>query len=169
MSTPPKPPYGTHDIHVGTPLTAEQRATIVKWLPTAWAWQIANGWKFDTPPPSNLAALPDDQLINQYGMAYAAIQIHDTSGITLNPITAVQQSGLSVPNPIHSLEDFLNLLSNKNLWIRVAEFGIGGILLAVGVNAVLRPGQSLASAGGMLSPAGRVVRAVHNSAHGSFQ
>lgn len=45
---------------------------------------------------------------------------------------------LSIPNPISGVTNFLNVLASKNLWIRVGEFLVGGILLAVGANAILK-------------------------------
>jgi hypothetical protein len=45
-----------------------------------------------------------------------------------------------IPNPLSSIVDFLRLLANPHTWIRVGEFAIGAILLAVGTNAALKQG-----------------------------
>lgn len=54
-----------------------------------------------------------------------------------------------IPNPlsgITSVVDFLKLLTKPQTWQRVAEFVVGGILIAVGVSAMLRPqAEKLAS------------------------
>lgn len=151
MTTLPPPPF-TSDQQLQTPLTASQRAAILQWLGPAEAYSIAHGWSGVSLPP-NLASLTDDQLVGLYKLVYTTATFH-IPGMTWNPVGAVQQAGISNPltgqnfsNPLTSIEGFLGALTNPHLWIRVAEFGIGAIILAVGVNAVLRPGQSLASAG----------------------
>jgi hypothetical protein len=39
-----------------------------------------------------------------------------------------------IPNPL----SFLSMLTNRNLWFRVAEVGIGGVLIAAGVAAIVK-------------------------------
>lgn len=139
----PKPPYGPND--VSTPLTPDQRNTIVTWIPEAAAWAVANGWN-GQPLPANYATLPDDQLLKLYGLYYAMVSLK-IPGITLNPLKAGSLvnpfTGQDVQNPIVSLEQFLTLLTSKNLWLRVAEFSIGTLVLVVGLNAILRPGRPI--------------------------
>lgn len=64
-----------------------------------------------------------------------------------------------IPKGFSSVTDFLNTLASSNLWLRLAEFVIGGILLAVGANAlikqssgvdVVRTGRSIATKAAML-------------------
>jgi len=55
----------------------------------------------------------------------------------------IPPSGLppGIPNPLHALgsvEQFLTLLANRNLWFRVAEVTIGGVLIAAGVSAIVK-------------------------------
>lgn len=57
-----------------------------------------------------------------------------------DPGEAIPSSAIPGPN-IGSALDFLRLLTNPHTWVRVAEFGIGAILLAVGANAMLRQGM----------------------------
>lgn len=54
----------------------------------------------------------------------------------------------SIPNlnPLSKLgnvTDFLNTLVQPNTWVRVAEFAIGALLLAIGVNALLKSGTGV--------------------------
>jgi len=57
------------------------------------------------------------------------------------------------------LEHFLGLLTQRNFWIRVAEFLVGGTLLVVGFNGVLR--QTM---GGREAPQIRVPKNVKKAA-----
>jgi len=55
--------------------------------------------------------------------------------------TGEAQPGVGpLPNPLAGIAAFLSTLTNPHLWVRVGEFAIGGILLAVGVNAMLKQG-----------------------------
>jgi hypothetical protein len=56
----------------------------------------------------------------------------------------------------------LNALFSKNLWIRVAEFAIGGILLAVGANALMKQatGVDVARTGMKVAKTGAKVAAL---------
>lgn len=53
---------------------------------------------------------------------------------------------LKVPG-LGSVTDFLNTLVQPNTWIRVAEFAIGALLVAIGVNALLKQGTGVDVAG----------------------
>lgn len=144
VSTPP-PPFQLSEL--STPLTAVQRQKIIAWCHAASVTEAMDGWS-NSALPANFDSLPDDQLLGYYRLE-AGIQQITMPGITLNPLKGGSlvnpATGQDVQNPIKSVEEFLTLLSNKNLWIRVAEFGLGGVFIAVGLNAVLRPGKSLSS------------------------
>ena len=139
MSTP-APPYKLSEL--STPLTATQRTQIVKWCQIAAVSESLAGWHGST-LPANLADLPDDQLLVYY-KAEAAIQGFNIPGVDLNPKNALSDAGIQ--SPLTSINQFLGGLTNPNLWLRISEFGIGAILVAVGLNAVLRPGRSISSA-----------------------
>lgn len=53
-------------------------------------------------------------------------------------------NGVHIPSPsgivqgVRSWGEFLGALTNPNTWIRVAEVGVGVILIAVGVAAMLK-------------------------------
>lgn len=57
-----------------------------------------------------------------------------------DPGEAIPSSAIPGPN-IGSALDFLRLLTNPHTWVRVGEFAIGAILLAVGANAMLKQGM----------------------------
>lgn len=149
MASLPSPPF-TSDQQLQTPLTAEQRSRMIQWMVPAEAYSRAHGWTGDS-LPANLSSLTDDQLIGYYKLIFTMATFH-IEGMTWNPVTAVREGSIINPvtgqdfqNPLTTIEGFLTALVNPHLWIRVAEFGIGAIILAVGVNAVLRPGTSLSS------------------------
>lgn len=77
-------------------------------------------------PP--LAAKVDPEFINLYKDATLG------GHLNANPQTSKE---LNVPG-ISSVTDFLKLLTSGNLWIRVGEFAVGAILIAVGVNGMLK-------------------------------
>jgi hypothetical protein len=54
-----------------------------------------------------------------------------------------------VPKGFSSVTDFLNTLASPNLWVRIAEFVVGAILLTVGANALIKQstGVNVAGAG----------------------
>jgi hypothetical protein len=49
-------------------------------------------------------------------------------GLSINP-----GGGVTVNNPLTSLEQFLSELSNPHLWMRVGEVVLGLLLIAVGI------------------------------------
>lgn len=51
------------------------------------------------------------------------------------------QSASNATEGITSTLDFLKMLTSAQLWTRVAEFAVGGILIVVGANALLRTGM----------------------------
>lgn len=61
----------------------------------------------------------------------------------MNPVTGGPGGGIvgkaasNITNPVTDISHFLGALSNGSTWVRVAEFAIGGILIAVGVNKML--------------------------------
>jgi hypothetical protein len=57
---------------------------------------------------------------------------------------------------VDSVVDFLRLLTKAELWVRVGEFGIGVILITVGVNAALK--QTLGSSAPQIPSPAKVLR-----------
>lgn len=145
----PAPPIPLNGL--SPPLTADQRNRIIAWCHLASVAEGIEGWS-NSSLPANFDSLPDDQILAHYAAEVTIANLTNTGGFQINPITALKNSsvinpltGQDVHSPLASVEQFLGQLTNSNLWTRVAEFGIGGILLAVGLNAMLRPGQSLSS------------------------
>lgn len=72
----------------------------------------------------------------------------EPGGWLYNENKAVGQSVKNAPgvsqigSAIHSMDDLANALGNPNLWIRIAEFAVGGILLLVGADAILKQKSS---------------------------
>jgi hypothetical protein len=60
------------------------------------------------------------------------------TGINIPAIGSPAERAANAVQPITNTLDFLNRLADAKLWIRVAEFAIGGILLAVGAAAMLK-------------------------------
>lgn len=56
-------------------------------------------------------------------------------GATDNPNLLAPVAGNSAVQGIGSDLDFITRLTSKNLWIRVGEFAVGGILIYVGLKA----------------------------------
>jgi hypothetical protein len=78
---------------------------------------------------------PNDLVTHEIGQMILEDQFHNDSKEVIAP------SLPSLPNPVAPIQgvlDFLKLLTEKNTWIRVAEFLVGGILLVVGANALLK-------------------------------
>lgn len=87
-----------------------------------------------------------------------AAPVPDTINAANNVVSAAESTG-----------QFLGKLSNPNLWVRVAEFAVGGILLAVAAASVLKGTAAGKIATGVAMPVTKIGKAVHNSAHGPFQ
>lgn len=135
------------------PLTAAQRAAIVAW---AAAVSAEHG---GTVNAAQLNADTDQQLITDYTTAYT----FNNAVTSLNnaPITGPSVSGLQLP-------DFLSQLSNPKLWTRVAEFTVGGIMIAIALNALAKNTTGVNPAGAArkvtkLSPIGAVAGAAKSS------
>jgi len=71
-----------------------------------------------------------------------AILVGDNHGNWFQQIARDAGSLVSnVPNPLHGIEavgNFFNKLGEASTWIRVGEFAIGGLLLAVALNALVK-------------------------------
>jgi hypothetical protein len=113
----PGAPYGDGTT-LHSPLSAAQKAGITAFL-------IANGYA-----PSVFGTVIKTDA--NYIAAYKAVAVGG-SGQTKKEFDP------TIPG-VSSVVDFLKLLANRNTWIRVGEFTIGAILLAVGVNAMLKQG-----------------------------
>jgi hypothetical protein len=74
----------------------------------------------------------------------------------INAGTGVVQGAVDASKAI---PDFLGKLGNANLWIRVAEFAVGGIFVAIGVSAMLKGGPVSDAAKGVLKTATPIGRA----------
>lgn len=111
------PPYGPNDLTVGKPLTPAQRAKVIAWL-------VSRGHD-----KKQMELYPDARLIAQYAAEYEIWKVNNDSLIGANPLTSVL--------------DFLNLLTDPHLWLRVAEFAIGAILIGVGLAKMTSAGPTL--------------------------
>lgn len=99
-------------------------------------WQVTYKGKTDTP-------FTDDQLVSTINLATGPGNDQFTESL-LHPGTptpagqAAIDAGSSAISGVESVGDFLGKLSNPNLWIRVGEFAIGGILLGIAINGMLK-------------------------------
>lgn len=129
MATVPPYPPGT----LKAPLTADQKAAVLAYLKPVMDHPGAD------PTFAVFSGYSDGGIINEYNFVASKGKV-----LTGDPGAVTPGVGpVSIPNPIHTVEQFISAITNPNLWLRVAEFGVGSILLAVGLNAVLRPGKSL--------------------------
>lgn len=140
----PPPPYPYNTVH--TPLSSVEKSVILAYLKQFWAVSAGG-----TDPSGGLTSptFPDftnysaQSIIN----AYNSIVGNTPTPPGADPGTA--QAGIGpvgnlvpgITNPFKSVTDFLNVLGKQETWIRVAEFAIGGLLLAIGINAMLRSGS----------------------------
>lgn len=126
-----QPPYVPTTL--SPPLTAAQRAAMISWMSLQTK---ANNGTFDA-AGANAASDPD--LITAYTTIYDFYKFK-TAPIT-GPVAAVEGS---ISNPFGPL---LSALTNSNTWIRVAEFVVGGILLAIGLSHALGVNGAIKNAG----------------------
>lgn len=100
---------------------------------------------------AHLNSLSDVQLIEAYKGTYVLLNMK-LPGIQ-GPVAAAKNALQDT-----SLGHFLGALSNGATWVRVAEFAVGGVLLAIGVNAFLKQsvgtdaGGAVKKVGGALPP-----------------
>lgn len=137
------PPYDPSSLV--PPLTSIQSVAM-------YNWSFANFLVYDAldeasgtfPSQTQWNALPDASKIQLYTDQYALWKLPNT-GVTGPPVS----------DPLTSVTDFLKLLTNKNTWIRVGEFAIGGILLAVGISHLA--GTSVTGIAKKSTPTGRLL------------
>lgn len=89
------------------------------------AWKLADG-AYDRELRNNMH-IDGRSLSNVY---IGALQMFN-SGRVKDPLLD------PVLNPVHNVTDFLGTLTKGQTWVRVAEFAVGGVLLFIGVNAML--------------------------------
>lgn len=70
-------------------------------------------------------------------------------GTPTNPLDVFSEIKNSYET-VKSLNQFLTLLTSSNLWLRVAEVGIGVLLIAVGVAHLSNAGANLVKAAPLL-------------------
>ena len=99
-----------------------------------WAWM--QKYSDDGSLTKNSPTRPDHATLRNMYLALITGQPHAANGIkpgTANPDPGAAQAGVGpLPNPLA----FLDLLTNGELWIRVAEFAAGAILLGIGFHAL---------------------------------
>lgn len=105
--TAAKPPYPANTLHA--PLTSAQHSRVVTWL-------LAKGYML-----ADLEVGDDAMLIVQYNAVVLGGGLGKAPVITQNP------SWLQSPL------DFLKLLTNPAIWLRVAEVALGMLLVAAGL------------------------------------
>lgn len=139
MATKPGPaPTGLPspvDITVGgKSLTDTQKAAVVNWIAQVWNYYNAtppSGFQSDS-DVNLLALLASTKTLYSTGEAPVANDpINSTAG-------AIAGAGVNAANAITAPLDFLKLLANPELWVRVAEVAVGALLLGIGVNAFLK-------------------------------
>lgn len=117
----------------GASLTDAQGVAIAAWLQAI----DPGGLNFALFVPPFQTAIPGaapgfntraDQLVATYAQAL--------QGNKLDPGAA--NSGLDVQNPLTSVEGFLSDLTNGKTWVRVAEFLVGGVMLAIAISALVK-------------------------------
>jgi len=75
------------------------------------------------------------------------------TGATIN-----KYPGSGVLSGINAVGDFFNKLSQPNTWIRVAEFTAGGVLLIVGLHAMLKMSPTYKSTVGTAGTAAKYIK-----------
>lgn len=110
------------------PLTPAVRAQIM--AQTILWWAKSKG----TITHQTITGASDEQLIALYTAYY---DINTQIPGLQTPGKAIKD--IQLPSALQSWDDVAKALGNKNTWIRVGEFAIGAILLAVAANAVFKP------------------------------
>lgn len=132
-ATPDGAPYDPQTLH--PPLTAAQRQAILAW----GAGEIAKHPTAGYPSPPTTA---DDQHV----IAWYTVIVLSVGGVKI-----AGGPGIS------SITDFLKLLVDPHLWLRVGEFVLGLLLMGVGL-AHLAPGNDASSAISRIPVVGKVVQ-----------
>lgn len=129
--TPPAPPF---DPAPKAPLTSAQKHAIGKYLEAYSKYQTGSVGPQDT--ETYWVKQPDAIILNIYGLA---LQSHQT-GNDQKTLPGGEDPGIptgTIPG-VQSVADLIGSVLNPHTWIRVAEFTIGAILIAVAVAAVLK-------------------------------
>lgn len=142
-------------------------ATAADQSPTTYAGAAPN--RMWSSPWFGTDKLTDQEMINLYNSGssngkggsglFGTIQIpglpnpigNVTSGVG-NVVGAVESGANATAGAAENVGDFLGKLANPNLWVRVAEFLVGGVLLGVAVNGLLK------------NPAGKIGKTVASGA-----
>lgn len=127
------------------PLTAAQVQTMFDWIQAVVS---VHGGTLIT--AQQWEAEPDAEKISTY------TAIYEFYGFTTTGITGPTAG---IPNPLASVEQFLTILTEKQLWIRVAEFVVGGVVLAIGVTHLFG-GSVSGAARKAANPVGTVAGAI---------
>lgn len=167
------------------PLTPDEIATLK-------AWYLSHGevltqtsdnprrWGVTYQGQNKGSNLADSDLADTYNAGIGGgTSFGSTLGIPdpLNPGSPGNQAAngvagavTNVTSTVQSVGQFLGNLANPNLWVRVGEFAIGGILLGIAINGILknpagRAASSIkAGAGTAAFPAKAIGGVVSNSA-----
>jgi hypothetical protein len=114
-------------------------------LQAKWYYQPATGFVFDynpylLPPPLTVGPLKVQGPFNSKEEAYAFYEREKGKHPDWKDPKNISPDipGPSIPDVAGGVEALYRVLTSKNLWIRVAEFSVGILLLAIGANALLR-------------------------------
>lgn len=132
------------------PLSAAKRAEYIKFLQDYEKFGGTTVQDYNGVSDADLLAqehAASDFIANQPAVAQNAKDqspnlLQQLIGTSPNPVTGTTSPAGTAANGVvsatQSVASFLGNLSNPNLWVRVGEFAVGGILLVVGLNAALK-------------------------------
>lgn len=109
----------------------------------AKALAIASTW------PEKLIFFTSEQAADAYMQSQGggADTSHSPIQAGANAVSAAGQAAAGAVSAASAVPDFLGRLSNPHTWLRVAEVAVGVILLAVGLNALLKQSTGVDVAG----------------------
>lgn len=150
--TAPTPPYTVKTLPKA-PLSPTIRQAMLAWIAST-SWGSGNGPYAGL--PTNIS---DSDLLVAYKAGLQNLVPGQDTTISGNPVLGPTVGAVS--SATESVGSFLGKLSNGSTWVRVAEFAIGGIMLAIAINALVKnttgvdPGGA-ASKVTRLSPVGAI-------------
>lgn len=138
MATPAPYPYNT----LKGPLNAIQRAAVLAYIRQFFSQSVggtAPSGGLTSPNWTDFTSYSDQSVINEYNSIVG--NTPTPPGADPGAVTPGVGPVPGILNPLAGIVDtahFLGLLTKQSTWIRVAEFAIGGLLLAIGANAALK-------------------------------
>lgn len=162
------PPFGFNTLKA--PLSPSDRARIMAYLEPFWA-KSAGGTAptggITSPTWHDFQGYSDQSVINSYDSIVGntptppgADPGYAQGYIGPNPAGNVINGAATAIDALVSVPQFLGKLSNGNTWIRVAEFGIGILLVGVAANALLKNNKTYQATRSTVNSGVRVAKKV---------